>query len=452
VLTSLAPRLPGDTLAAALEFAMRIGEPSARFRSARALGPFLTEPLLRTVLGSIRTDSRDVAERLAPLADRFPGPLLLDALAVVRRVEDDAARVAALAVLVPHLSEPEAGDATAAVRAWLITTGAADGVVSESFAVVARHLPRSLALEASTMLGERVGHYSDSDYRPERSLAAAVVLALAGHLPAPEGADALRFVQAAADRSDWQASSSGSPDAQAAVTAALDLARALPDSPERDRLVGTLAEKAIAAARTARYGRGYESWNLRYRIMLFIVLLPHLPEPYLSLAADEAVRMIVDKSADPLQANLTATLAAYLPEHLVPAIEPAITETPVPLFLPELLLPTALEVARQRGNTDWLLAIVERGLLVECLAVAEEIGGPLLRIQVVTGHARRLARLPLPALHKAYAATLHGLARLDRPQFLSHLRDLGPILSALGGPGAVPAAVHAMDEVVINWP
>ena len=131
----------------------------------------------------------------------------------------------------------------------------------------------------------------------------------------------------------------------------------------------------------------------------------------------------------------------------MPAIEPAITQTPVPLFLPEPLLPAALEVARQRGNTDWLFAIIERGLLVECLAVAEEIGGPLLRVQLVTRHARRLARLPLPALHEVYAATLHGLARLDRPQFLSHLRDLGPILFALGGPGAVPAAVHIMDEV-----
>ena len=64
----------------------------------------------------------------------------------------------------------------------------------------------------------------------------------------------------------------------------------------------------------------------------------------------------------------------------------------------------------------------------------------------------QLRTLPRSALHEVYAATLHGLARLDRPQFLSHLRDLGPILSALGGPGAIPAAVHAMDHVAANWP
>ena len=95
----------------------------------------------------------------------------------------------------------------------------------------------------------------------------------------------------------------GAESAQAPVTGALDLARALPDSPERERLIGTLAEKAIAEARTARYGRGYETWNLRYRIGLFIVLLPHLPEPHLSAAAEEVVRMIVDRFADPLEAQ-----------------------------------------------------------------------------------------------------------------------------------------------------
>ena len=85
-------------------------------------------------------------------------------------------------------------------------------------------------------------------------------------------------------------------------------------------------------------------------------------------------------------------------------------------------------------------------------ATAEEIGGPSLRVQLVTRHAGRLARLPRPALHEVYTATMHALARLDRPQFLSHLTDLGPILSALGGPGAVLSAIHAMDEVAANWP
>jgi hypothetical protein len=302
-------------MAAALEFAEGIGDPGARFRSVWALGPFLTEPLLRTVIKNIWPDGDDGAERLAPLIDRFPGPLLLEALAVVRRIEDDAARVAALAVLVPHLPEPEAREATAAVRAWLTTTAAADGVASESFAAVARHLPMSLAPEAFTMLHERVGHYSDSDYWPEQSFAATAMLALARRLPAPERADALRYAQAAADRPAWHISS-GAVDAQAKVTGALDLARALPDSPERERLVGTLAERAIAEIRTASYGRGYESWEVQYRIMLFVVLLPHLPEPYLSGAAEEAVRMIVDRFANPLEDNLTATLAAYLPEHL----------------------------------------------------------------------------------------------------------------------------------------
>jgi hypothetical protein len=455
VLTALAPQLPDDTLAAALEFAGRIDDPDARSRAARALGRSLTETSLRTVLESIRPDSRDVAEWLAALADRLPGPLLLDALAVVRRVEDDTARVAALAVLAPHLPEPEADEATASVRAWLTMTAGADSGASESFAAMAPYLSIALASEAFTMLRKRLRRYSSSNYwhQPKRSCAATAMLALARHLPAPERADALRFAQATADRSAWREfTGAGNATWPLGLARALGVARALPDSPERERLVGTLAEYAVAEARTATYGRGYETWHLRHRIMLLILLLPHLPEPYLSGAAEEVVRMIVDMLADPLSDALTATLAAYLPEHLVPAIEPAITQTPVPLYLPEPLLPAALEVARQRGNTDWLFAIIERGLLLECLMVAEEIGGPLLRIQLVTRFARRLAQLPPLALHEVYGATLHALAHLDRPQFLSRLQDLGPILTALGGPGAIPAAVHAMDEVATNWP
>ena len=127
MLTALAPRLPGDTLCG------RAGVRRADRRSRRVV-PISTGPravpdraVAEDRARGIRPDSRDVAERLAPLADRFPGPLLLDALAAVREIEDDTARVAALAVLVPHLPEPQADEATAAVRTWLTTTAAADG-------------------------------------------------------------------------------------------------------------------------------------------------------------------------------------------------------------------------------------------------------------------------------------------------------------------------------------
>ena len=452
-LAALAPRLPGDTLVAALEFAGRITGPGAQARAVRALGPFLSEPALRAEVEAIQPGSRGAAGRIAMLADWFTVPLTLDALAAVSGIEDDTARVAALAVLVPHLPEPQAGEAAAAVRAWLTATAVAGGVDGEAFAAVAGYLPAPLATEAFTLLRDR-GEFDPDPNRwpPPQSYAATTMLRLAGNLPAPERADALRIVQAFADRGTWQSFTSGSVDAQAAAARALDLARALPDSLERNRLVGTLAEKAVAVARSAHYGRGYASWNLRYQIKLLIVLLPHLPEPHLSAAAGELVRMIVDEFADALESDLTATLAAYLPAHLLPSIEPAITREPVPLFLPEPLLPAALEVARQRGNTGWLLAVAERGLLTECLAVAEEIGGPLLRLQLVTRHARRLARLPRPKLHEVHAASLHELARLDRPQFLGHLRDLGPLIAALGGPGAVPASVRAIEQVAATWP
>jgi hypothetical protein len=182
------------------------------------------------------------------------------------------------------------------------------------------------------------------------------------------------------------------------------------------------------------------------------VLLSHLPEPHLSEAAEIVVRMIVDKSAEPLPVDQTATLAAYLPAPLLAAAERAITAAPLCLFLPEESLTAALDIARQRGNIDWLLAVADRGILAECLAVAEEIGGPLLRIELVTRHAHRLAKISPPELYDVWAATLHGLAGLDRPRFLGHLQDLGPIIAALSGPDGVTAVAHAVEAIASIWP
>ena len=245
------------------------------------------------------------------------------------------------------------------------------------------------------MLHEHVGHYFDSDYWPERSFAATAMLALARQLPAPERADALRFAQAAADRGTWRRIIRGSHvDAQATATGALDLARALPDSPERERLVGTLAEKAIADStdRPVR-ARLRNAGICGTRSRLFVVLLPHLPEPYLSAAAEEVVRMIVDRFADPLEDNLTATLAAYLPEHLVPAIEPAITEAPVPL------LPARTAAASGTGGGT---AAREHGL-----AVRDHRAGPAHRMPR-GGRGDRRAVAASPAGHADTRPGSHG--------------------------------------------
>jgi hypothetical protein len=451
-LTALAGRLPDDAMTKALEFAEHIGDRAARHRAVRALGPFLTEPALRAAVAQIRPDSRDMAERLAPLVDVLPGPLLLDALAAVRRIDDDATRMAGLAVLASHLPEPQASEVTSAVAEWLATTNVANPGDRAALTATARHLPASLAAGVFAALRDAVQR-ADAWPGSDQEVATAI-LGLAPQLPEPDRTEALQLVQRAADLSTWGYGSwgSGLTDDQAPIVEALDLGRELPPSPERDRLLGTLAHQAIDWARTAQYGRGYETWNLRYRIVLFILLLPHLLEPHLSEAAETVVRIIVDKAAVPLPVNQTASLAAYLPAPLLPAAERAITDAPLPLFLPEKSLTAALDIATQRGNIDWLLAVADRGQLAECLTAAEKLGGAMLRIELITRHAHRLAKIPLPDLHDVWTATLHGLADLDRPRFLGYLRDLGPIITALSGPDGVAAAAHTVEAVATVWP
>ena len=402
VLAALAGRLTGDATTKALEFAERLDGRAARYRAVRALGPFLTERALRSVIARIRPDSRSAADRLAPLIDVLHGPLLLEALAAVRSIHDEGARVAGLAVLASRLPEPQASEVTSALAEWL-GKDTANPAVREVLTATARHLPASLAARGFAALRD-VGP-PDAWSWADLPIATAI-LALARHLPEPDRTEALQLVQAAADRG------------RAGGSEALDLIRELPESPERDRILDTLAHQAIDNARTAVYGRGYATWNLRYQIKLLIVLLPHLPEPHLSRTAETVIRMIVDESTDTLPAYQTATLAAYLPVTLLPAAERAITAAPLPLFLPEDSLRAALDIARLRGNTDWLFAIAARGLLADCLTAAEEVGGPLLRIELTTRHAHLLAKAPLPELHDVWTKTLHGLAALDRPRFL----------------------------------
>lgn len=446
VLADLAGRLPDDALVSALDFAERLADPAAEDRAVRALAPHLSEPVLRSVVTRVGA-GRAGAAILAPLAGLLPPPLLLDALVAARSITNDGDRAAALGALLPHLPPAEAGPVAAALAEWLVAADAAGPAGRTAIAAVARYLPAPLAGRAFAAVRDAAtppGPYATPD-----ADAATAVLALAGRLTGPDRGEALRVAQTNADHGTWHSLQTyGAP--QAPLLRALDLVSAIPPAPERDRLLATLAGRAIDEARTAQYGRGYPTWNLPRRISLLTLVLPHLPEPHLGEAAENLVRMLVDESTVPLPAVGTAALAAHLPERFLPVAEQALTDAPLPGFLPETALPAALELARQRGNLDWLFAVAERGLFTESLTVAGELGGPRLRIDLITRHAHRLATVPRAQLHEVWTATLHDLSALDRPSFLTYLRDLGPLVAALGAdPTAVAAAIEA---VAATWP
>ncbi len=219
--------------------------------------------------------------------------------------------------------------------------------------------------------------------------------------------------------------------------------------------VAELAARAISEAKHATYGRGYASWNLRYRIKLLIDLLPHLPEPPLAeAAAAAAIRLIVEDSSENLPSDQVATLGAYLPRALLPeAVSPLIAG--LPRYLPDELLTAALEAARAKKSVPWLFALTPRldpAVLPEALRVARELGGAALQAQLLGDCAQAFARLPPEALYAAWCDTLRGMANLNRAVFLRNLGNFGPVVAALGGPDATEAVRQVVDQVGRWWP
>lgn len=446
-LAELVPRMAGSTLARALDVALGIRDPSARALALGALAPHLPEPLLREALSAPNT--------LAPMAPHLPEALLREAFEKAR-MRDGEERTQAMATLVPRLSEPELTEALTEVRNLIERgLGEEDYDAQKTFADLARHLPEPLAVEAFNKIKHlRERFFGERREHPPRFVALAL-LGLAPSLPELQRNEALSSVLRAVEGGGWFSFSADWGGAEQAVVTAIDLARRLPDSPLTTGVTTALTDRAISEARQAVHGRGYVGWNTRTRIRLLIRLLPHLPEPQLTEAARAVVTLLVEEFADQLPRAETATLGAYLPEALLSDVEPAITEDALPSYLPDHALPAAIEVARARKNRDWLFAATERMAgsgLTAALRAAKEIGGTAMQAEFMAHHAGSFARLEPVAAYAAWCETLRGMAELDRPTMLSHLRRLGPLVAALGGGTAVEGVIRAVHDVGRWWP
>lgn len=273
----------------------------------------------------------------------------------------------------------------------------------------------------------------------------------AGRLTGDSQQDVLAGILAGAAEHGW-------PDyASSPVTMVntLPLVTCLPESEQRTKVLDGLARAAIDSAKVAHYGRGYPGWNFRHRIVLLLALFPHLPEPYLSEAAQAVLRIVIDDYADRLSEQHTAILAWYLPESLLEVAEAAITEVPLPSLMPSARLPAALAVARKRKNKDWLLAITRRLTgppLIETLEVAEEIGGAALRAELLGRCAANYLTLDPTTLYDVWSAGLRGLANLSRGNLLELLRRQQPIVAALDGNRSLFAVQKAVEDVRKWWP
>jgi hypothetical protein len=164
---------------------------------------------------------------------------------------------------------------------------------------------------------------------------------------------------------------------------------------------------------------------------------------------------VVDESAERLSVDQTATLAAHLPEALLSEAEAALTERPLPCYVPDALIPAALAVARDKRDVPWLIAVtrrLERSLLPEAVRVATEIGGPELAARLLAECAEVFGRLEPNVLYSIWCDALRGMADLQRAAFLEHLRGFGPIVTTLAGAAAIEEVRAALADVGRWWP
>jgi len=131
--------------------------------------------------------------------------------------------------------------------------------------------------------------------------------------------------------------------------------------------------------------------------------------------------------------------------------------------LPEPLLREALDAAGKIQDEDdrahalagLVPRLAELGHPQEALDAARKIEREFARSHALAGLAPRLAEWAgkePAAARQAWQETLHLLARRTRPDLLSDLRALSPLLAALGGAEAVAATFRAIQSVGRWWP
>ncbi len=434
----LAPYLPepllGEALDAALAAVQGIKSGFDRVVTIAYLAPYLTEPLLREeLIIAQKIDNQEMRiKALVRLASSvLPGPLRNEAinvaLAAMRGAKAPSACAEVLAELAPHLSEPLLLEALAVARKISYERDRA-----KALAGLARYLPDSLAGEAlseSLAIARRVG---DSYHRakalaelaaylpellPGEALRAArevedlerrveMLAELAVRLPEPLLSELLReALMAVQDIGD-------------SVRQASALAGLSPYLPEQ-----LLGEALVAARRMKDDYLKVNSLTSYFCAKALAGLGLHLPEPLKSEVLREALvaaeRIFLDSS----RAELLVGLAPYLPE---PLLGEAMKQVHWGLrregnnkycervlaglapYLPDLLLRKALVEAKKcedscdRAKALAVLApYLPESLLMEALVAARGISGSFGRpddcAEALAALVPQLAKLGYPA-------------------------------------------------------
>ena len=215
------------------------------------------------------------------------------------------------------------------------------------------------------------------------------------------------------------------PDAVAAAREIQD------DSSRADALISLapklppeLLPEAVAAAR--------EIQSARYRALALSSLAPKLPE--LLPEAVAAAREIQDDSS---RALVLSSLASKLPE-----------------LLPEAVA-AAREIQDDHYRADVLSSLVDKlppELLPEAVAAAREIQDDSSRADVLSSLVDKLSQIRKTQLFHPWKETLHISSLRTRPELLSDIKALTPVIFSLGGEQAVKDTASAIQDVSRWWP
>ena len=229
-------------------------------------------------------------------------------------------------------------------------------------------------------------------------------------------------------------------------------------------LMAALVEKKVwTAAKGLAYTRQLQDGQ---QAQALSKLAPHLPRELLPQAL-EAARAIGDEYD---LAQALSDLAPHLPQQLLPqAFEAArairneeyLAQALSKLapHLPQQLLPHALEAARAIRNEYYRAQVLSnlaphlpQQLLPQALEAARAIPSEYNRAQALSHLAPHLAKLLPTSLYPLWCHTLHILARRRRRDLLSDIRELAPVIIALGHPQTVAEIARAIQDVGRQWP
>ncbi len=250
-----------------------------------------------------------------------------------------------------------------------------------------------------------------------------------------------------------------------ALSAALAVARQIQKAYVRAQVLSALAEKfpeilpeilpeALAAARLIPYDTS--------RAQILSALAEKLPEILPEALA--AARLI---PYDTSRAQVLSALAEKFPELLPKALAAArqiqdqeyraqvlstLAEKLTPEILPEAQAAARLiksEYHRAQVLSAWADKFPE--ILPEVLAVVRQIPTKWDRAQVLNALGDKLSQMPKTQLYPLWQNTLHTLSLRTRPNLLSYITALTPVIFSLGGEEAIKNTAIAVEDVCRWW-